>query len=42
MPCMGLDQAAIEALEQWRFRPGTKDGNAVDVHVHVEMTFTLK
>ena len=38
----GLDQAAIEALEQWRFKPGTKDGKAVDVHVHVEMTFTLK
>jgi TonB family protein len=39
---LGLDQAAIEALEQWRFKPGTKDGRAVDVHVHVEMTFTLK
>jgi TonB family protein len=39
---LGLDQAAIEALEQWRFKPGTKDGKAVDVHVHVEMTFTLK
>ena len=38
----GLDQAAIEALAQWRFKPGTKDGKAVDVHVHVEMTFTLK
>jgi TonB family protein len=39
---LGLDQAAIDALEQWRFKPGTKDGKAVDVHVHVEMTFTLK
>jgi TonB family protein len=39
---LGLDQAAIEALEQWRFKPGTKDGKAVDVHVHVELTFTLK
>jgi TonB family protein len=39
---LGLDQAAIEALEQWRFKPGTKDGKAVDVQVDVEMTFTLR
>jgi periplasmic protein TonB len=39
---LGLDQAAIQALKQWRFKPGTKDGKAVAVRVHVEMTFTLK
>jgi TonB family protein len=39
---LGLDQAAIEALGRWRFRPGTKDGKAVDVHVYIEMTLTLK
>jgi protein TonB len=39
---LGLDQAAIEALEQWRFNPGTKDGKAVDVQVDIEMTFTLR
>jgi TonB family protein len=38
----GLDQAAIQALKRWRFKPGTKDGKAVAVHVHVEMAFTLK
>ena len=38
----GLDASAVEALRQWQFRPGTKDGKAVAVRVHVEMTFTLK
>ena len=37
-----LDQAAITAIKQWTFRPGTKDGTAVNVEVKVEMTFTLK
>jgi len=38
----GLDQAAIDAMKQWRFTPGTKDGSPVRVAVSVEMTFTLK
>ena len=38
----GLDQAAIDAMKQWRFKPGTKDGSPVSVAVSVEMTFTLK
>ena len=37
-----LDQQAIAALKQWEFRPGTKDGKAVDVEVNVEMTFTIR
>jgi protein TonB len=37
-----LDQQAVIALKQWRFRPGTKDGTPVDVRVNVEMTFTLR
>jgi TonB family protein len=37
-----LDEAAIKAMKQWEFRPGTKDGKAVDVAVDVEMTFNLK
>ena len=37
-----LDQAAIDATKQWTFRPGTKDGKAVDVEVQIELTFTLK
>jgi len=37
-----LDQQAIIAVKQWRFRPGTKDGEPVNVRVNIEMTFTLK
>jgi TonB family protein len=37
-----LDEQAIIATRQWQFRPGTKDGTAVDVEVNIEMTFTLK
>jgi protein TonB len=38
----GLDANAAEAMKQWEFTPGTKDGQPVDVAVTVEMTFTLK
>ena len=37
-----LDEKAIEAAKQWKFRPGTKDGTPVAVEVTIEMTFTLK
>ena len=38
----GLDRKATEAMEQWRFKPGMKDGAAVAVQINVEMNFTLK
>jgi TonB family protein len=38
----GLDEAAVTALEQWRFEPGRKDGKAVPVQVDIEMRFGLK
>jgi TonB family protein len=38
----GLDQQAVKSLEQWRFRPGTKDGTPVPVLVRVEMSYTLR
>jgi TonB family protein len=39
----GLDQAAINALKQWRFQPGTlADGTPVRVLVNVDLTFTLR
>ncbi len=38
----GLDQQAILAVKQWRFRPGTFKGQAVAVRVAVELTFTLR
>ena len=37
-----LDQEAVKAMKQWQFRPGTKDGKAVDVVVQTEMTFALR
>lgn len=36
---MGLDQAAIGAVGQWRFRPARKDGQLVPVRAKVEITF---
>jgi periplasmic protein TonB len=38
----GLDQQAIIAVKQWRFRPGTYKGSPVPVLVNVELTFTLR
>jgi TonB family protein len=38
----GLDSQAVDAMKQWQFEPGTKDGKAVAVRVAVEMKFTLK
>jgi periplasmic protein TonB len=38
----GLDAQAIEAVKQWRFRPGTQNNRPVPVRVRVELTFTLR
>ena len=38
---MGLDEKAIEAVQQWRFEPGTKDGQPVPVEVSMEVSFRL-
>jgi periplasmic protein TonB len=37
-----LDEQAVNATKEWKFRPGTKDGKAVDVLVQIELTFKLK
>ena len=37
-----LDQEAIKAAKQWRFKPGTKEGEPVNVQVFIELTFTLR
>jgi TonB family protein len=38
---MGLDEKATEAVRQWRFEPGTKDGRPVAVVVNVQVNFRL-
>jgi TonB family protein len=38
----GLDDQAVKALAEWRFKPGQKAGEPVAVRVTIEMTFTLK
>jgi len=38
----GLDQEAVKAAKQWRFRPGTRLGEPVAVRVTIELTFTLR
>jgi TonB family protein len=38
----GLDEEAMKAVRQWRFKPGLKDGKAVPVRITLEMTFTLR
>lgn len=38
----GLDQEAIKAARQWRFVPGTRMGQPVNVLVTIELTFTLR
>lgn len=37
-----LDQEAIKAVKQWRFKPGTKDGKPVPVRITLDLTFTLR
>jgi TonB family protein len=38
----GLDSEAIKAARQWRFQPGTRFGEPVNVLVTIELTFTLR
>jgi TonB family protein len=36
---MGLDEKAIEAVQQWRFRPGMKDGKPATVAATLQVNF---
>jgi protein TonB len=41
-PTFGLDQEAVKAARQWRFRPGMRMGEPVAVVITIELTFTLR
>jgi periplasmic protein TonB len=36
---MGLDEEALDAVEQYEFKPATRDGQPVAVYVNVEVNF---
>ena len=37
-----LDEAAIDSARKWRFKPGTKDGQPVDVIVRLDISFSRR
>ena len=38
----GLNRKAVEAVREWKFKPGMYDGKPVAVHVNVEVNFRLR
>jgi TonB family protein len=38
---MGLDEKALEAVKNWRFKPAEKDGHAVAAYASIEVEFNL-
>jgi TonB family protein len=38
----GLDNKAMAAVQNWKFQPATKDGQAVSVQATIEVNFRLK
>ncbi len=38
----GLDEAAEATLQQWRFKPGMRDGQPVDTRLTLEIVFNLR
>ena len=40
-PGYGLDQEAIKAVRQWRFKPGTRNGQPADFSLSIEVSFRI-
>ncbi len=38
----GLDQEAVKAAKQWKFKPGLRFGQPVAVQIRIELSFTLR
>jgi len=38
----GLDENAVKALKEWKFRPGMRNGVPVDVALNIEINFNLR
>ena len=38
---MGLDEKAVEAVKQYRFKPAREDGKPVAVELNVEVNFQI-
>src|SRR5262249_29472235 len=38
----GLDESAIAAVRQWRFRPSMRNGEAVATNLNIEVNFNLR
>ena len=38
---LGLDEKAIEAVSQWKFRPAEKNGQPVDIPATIDVSFRL-
>ena len=38
---LGLDEEAVRAVQNWRFRPAERKGNPVPVYMNIEVNFRL-
>ena len=38
----GLDREAVDAVAQWKFQPGRKNGSPVPVRINVDVRYRLK
>lgn len=38
---LGLTDSAIQAITQWQFRPGQKDGQNADIALNIEVNFNI-